>query len=239
MPRDYKHRVTRRRKRRPVSPWLGLAAGLLIGVFAAGIAYFKLAAPPQQPIAAPPFAPQTAEPAANPAPVKEAKQEAKTPAPAPAKPRFDFYTILPEMEVVIPEEELAGNTPSSAFRPVDPPAAAAVEREPDVSAPAKPAAAAAAAPQSQPQPAVKPAASSGGNYFIQSGSFSTMDQAERLKAQLALLGLNASVQKLTLNKQNTIHRVRVGPFRDYASLNEARAVLRQHGIQGTPVMIRK
>jgi cell division protein FtsN len=237
MPRDYKHRATRRRKRRPVSPWLGVAAGLLIGVFAAAIAYFKLATPPQQQIAAPPFAPQTAEPAAGPAPVKEARQEAKTP--APAKPRFDFYTILPEMEVVIPEEELAGNTPSSAFRPVDQPAAAAVESEPDVSAPVKPAAAAAAAPQSQPQPEVKPAASSGGNYFIQSGSFSTMDQAERLKAQLALLGLNASVQKLTLNKQNTIHRVRVGPFRDYASLNEARAVLRQHGIQGTPVMIRK
>jgi len=115
MPRDYKHRATRRRKRRPASPWLGMAAGLLIGLFAAAIAYFKLIAPPQQ-ITAPPFAPETTEPAAEPIPAKEAKQQEKAPSPPPAKPRFDFYTILPEMEVVIPEEELTAKTPSSAFR---------------------------------------------------------------------------------------------------------------------------
>jgi hypothetical protein len=236
MPRDYKNRVTRRRKRRPVSPWLGMAAGLLIGVFAAAIAYFKLIAPPQQ-VTAPPFVPETPEPAAIPAPPKEAKQEEKAPSPSPAKPRFDFYTILPEMEVVIPEEELTAKTPSSAFRPVEQPAAASRESTPAASTPAKPAAAS-ASPQSQPQPAVRPAASSGGNYFLQSGTFNTKDQAERLKAQLALLGLGASVQKVTINK-NTIHRVRVGPFRDYTTLNAARAQMRQHGIQSTPVMIRK
>jgi len=238
MPRDYKHRVTRRRKRPPVSPWVGMAAGLLIGVFAAAIAYFKLIAPPQQ-VAAPAFIPETPAPAAKPATAKETGPEAKTPepSPAPVKPRFDFYTILPEMEVVIPEEELTAKTPSSAFRPVEQPTASAHESAPGGGTPARPAAAS-VAPQSQPQPAVKPAASSGGNYFLQSGSFNTMDQAERLKAQLALLGLGASVQKLTINK-NTIHRVRVGPYRDYTSLNQARALMRQHGIQSTPVMIRK
>ena len=238
MPRDYKHHVTRRRKRRPVSPWVGMAAGLLIGVFAAAIAYFKLIAPPQQ-VVAPPFVPETPQPEAESAPANEASQEAKTPEPsaAPVKPRFDFYTILPEMEVVIPEEELAAKTPSSAFRPVEQPAATIHESAPAAAAPAKPAAAS-ASPQSLPQPAVKPAASSGGNYFLQSGTFNTMDQAERLKAQLALLGLGASVQKVTINK-NTIHRVRVGPFRDYTTLYEARALMRQHGIQSTPLMIRR
>jgi len=231
MSRDYKHRATRRRKHRPASPWLGMAAGLLIGLFAAAIAYFKLIAPPQQ-VTAQPFAPQAPEPAAEPVPAKESKQQEKAPSPSPAKPRFDFYTILPEMEVVIPEDELTAKTPSSVFRPVEQPAAAATEPTP-----AKPAAAS-VSPQSQPQPAVKPAASSGGNYFLQSGSFNTMDQAERLKAQLALLGLGASVQKVTINK-NTIHRVRVGPFRDYSALKQARALMRQHGIQSTPVMIRK
>jgi len=225
MPRDYKHRVTRRRKRRPASPWLGMAAGLLIGLFAAAIAYFKLIAPPQQ-VTAPAFVPETPEP-----------EEETVPSPSPARPRFDFYTILPEMEVVIPEEELTAKTPSSTFRPVEQPAAAAHERAPAASTPAKPAAAS-VSPQSQPPPAVKPASSSGGNYFLQSGTFKTMDQAERLKAQLALLGLGASVQKVTINK-NTIHRVRVGPFRDYTALNAARAKMRQHGIQSTPVMIRK
>lgn len=237
MPRDYKNRVTRRRKRRPVSPWVGMGAGLLIGLFAAAIAYLKLIAPPAPQIAAPAFMPETPVPAAEPVPPKEAKQQEKAPSPSPAKPRFDFYTILPEMEVVIPEEELAAKTPSSAFRPVEKPAAAAPESEPAASTPARPAAASAST-QYQSQPAVKPAASSGGNYFLQSGTFNTMDQAERLKAQLALLGLGASVQKVTINK-NTIHRVRVGPFRDYTALNAARAQMRQHGIQSTPVMIRK
>jgi cell division protein FtsN len=233
MPRDYKHRVTRRRKRRPVSPWLGMAAGLLIGLFAAAIAYLKLSAPPAPQIAAPAFMPETREPAAKAAPPKEANQEEKAPSPSPAKPRFDFYTILPEMEVVIPEEELAAKTPSNAFRPVEKPAAPVHESAPNVNTPVKQTA---ALPQSQPE--VKPAPSSGGNYFLQSGTFNTMDQAERLKAQLALLGLGARVQKVTINK-NTIHRVRVGPFRDYTALNEARALMRQHGIQGTPVMIRR
>jgi cell division protein FtsN len=232
MPRDYKHHVTRRRKRRPVSPWLGMGAGLLIGLFAAAIAYLKLIAPPAPQIAAPAFIPETPEPAAEPAPPKEAKQEEKAPPPLSDRPRFDFYTILPEMEVVIPEEELTAKTPSSAFRPEEQPAADAHERKPE-----KPAAVS-VPPQSQPPPTVKPAASSGGNYFLQSGTFNTMDQAERLKAQLALLGLGASVQKVTINK-NTIHRVRVGPFRDYTTLNEARAQMRQHGIQSTPVMIRR
>jgi len=235
MPRDYKYRATRRRKRRPVSPWVGMGAGLLIGLFAAAIAYMKLIAPPEPQIAAPAFMPETPVPAAEPAPPKEVKQQEKSP--SPARPRFDFYTILPEMEVVIPEEELAAKTPSSAFRPVEQPAAAANESAPAAGTPSKPAAASVST-QNQPKPAVKPAASSAGNYFLQSGTFNSLNQAERLKAQLALLGLGASVQKVTINK-NTIHRVRVGPFRDYTTLNAARAVMRQHGIQSTPVMIRK
>jgi cell division protein FtsN len=232
MPRDYKHRVTRRRKRRPVSPWLGMAAGLLIGVFAAAIAYFKLIAPPQQ-IAAPAFLPETPDPAAQAAPPQEAKQDEKPPVPTPAKQRFDFYDILPEMEVVIPEEEISAKTAPGAFKPVEKPATAALEGEPDVTPVAQPTA---ELPQSQPN--VKPAEPSRGNYFLQSGSFRSVDQADRLKAQLALLGLQASVQKVTINK-NTIHRVRVGPFRDFTSLDEARALMRQRGIQSTPVMIRQ
>lgn len=232
MPRDYKHRVTRRRKRRPASPWLGMAAGLLIGLFAAAIAYLKLIAPPPQPIAAPAFMPETPEPPAQPAPPKEVKQEEKAPAPSPARQRFDFYDILPEMEVVIPEEEIRAKTAPGAFKPVEKPATAVLQNEPDLNPAEKPAA---GLPQSQP--AVKPAGPSRGNYFLQSGSYSSADQANRVKAELAMLGLEASAQKLIINK-NTVHRVRVGPFSDFNSLNKARALLQQRGIQSTPVMIR-
>jgi len=233
MPRDYKNRVTRRRKRRPVSPWLGLAAGLLIGLFAAAIAYLKLTAPPQQHAAAPAFTPETPETPAEPAPAKEAKQEEKAPVPSPAKPRFDFYTILPKMEVIIPEKEIGSKAAPAAFKPADIPSTTVPESKPVVSPMAKPAI---EVPQSRP--IVKPAASSSGNYFLQSDTFRVADQAERLKAQLALLGLEASVQNVTLNK-NMIHRVRVGPFPDFSTLDQARALMRQHGIQSTPVMIRK
>jgi cell division protein FtsN len=233
MPRDYKHHVTRRRKRRPVSPWVGMAAGLLIGLFAAAIAYLKLIAPPAPKIAAPAFMPETREPATKPAPPKEAKQKEQTPSPSPAKPRFDFYTILPEMEVVIPEEEISAKTAPGAFKPAVTPPTAVLESKPDVSAVTKPAT---GLPQSQPN--ARPSKPSGGNYFLQSGSFRAADQADRLKARLALLGLEASVQKVTINK-NTIHRVRVGPFADFSSLDQARALMRQHGLQSTPVMIRR
>lgn len=242
MPRDYKHRATtRRRRRQPVSPWLGVAAGLLVVVFTAAIGYFKFVAPPH-PVAAPPFAAETPASETTPAaPAEEPETEATAPEPPPSKPRFDFYTILPEMEVVIPEEELSSKSPPRAFKPAEKPAATAVdENKSNTTRTTKPAGTTAAvSPQTPMRPEPKPPTSSSGNYFLLSGSFSTADQADHLKAQLALLGLDASIQKLTVNKQNTIHRVRVGPFRDYASLNKARAVLRQHGIQGTPVMIRK
>jgi cell division protein FtsN len=233
MPRDYKHHVTRRRKSRPVSPWVGMAAGLLIGLFAAAIAYLKLIAPPAPKIAAPAFMPETREPAAKPTLPQEAKQEEQTPSPSPAKQRFDFYTILPEMEVVIPEEETSAKTAPDAFKPAVKPATAVLESTPDVSPVTK---TATELPQGQPN--IRPAEPARGNYFLQSDSFRVVDQADRLKAQLALLGLEASVQKVTINK-STIHRVRVGPFADFSSLEQARALMRQHGIQSTPVMIRR
>jgi hypothetical protein len=231
MPRDYKHRVTRRRKRRAVSPWLGMAAGLLAGVFIAAIAYFKLIAPPTH-LAAPAFLSGTPEPAAKPAPPPEAKQEEKAPVPSAAKQRFDFYDILPEMEVVIPEEEISAKTAPGAFKPVEKPATAALQSAPELEPVTK---SMTGLPQSPPT--LKPAAPSRGNYFLQSDSLRGVDQADRLKAQVASLGLGASIQKLTINR-NTVHRVRVGPFADFTSLDKARALLKQHGIQSTPVMIR-
>jgi cell division protein FtsN len=219
MPKDYKYHVIHRRKRKTVSPWLGMFAGLLIGLFAAAIVYLKLLAPqtPQQQAAAPAFMPEATEPPAATAPTKEVKQEEKAPSPSPPKPRFDFYTILPEMEVVIPEEEISGKTGQDAVKPPEKPAAALLQREPDV----------------------KPAAQVRGTYFLQTGSFRSVAQADQFRARLSLLGLETSVQKVTINNKDTYHRVRVGPYRDFSALNQARTLLRQQGIESTPVMIRQ
>ena len=35
MARDYKHRATSRKRRKQVSPWLGMTVGLLVGLFVA------------------------------------------------------------------------------------------------------------------------------------------------------------------------------------------------------------
>jgi cell division protein FtsN len=219
MPRDYKYHVIHRRQRKPVSPWLGMIAGLLIGLLAAAIVYLKLLAPqtPQQQAAAPAFMPETTEPPAAAATPKQVKQEEKTPAPSPPKPRFDFYTILPEMEVVIPEEEISGKTGQDAVKPPEKPAAGLLQSEADA----------------------KPAAQARGTYFLQTGSFRSLAQADQFRARLTLLGLETSVQKVTINNKDTYHRVRVGPYRDFSALKQARTLLSQQGIESTPVMIRQ
>ncbi|MGD2056243.1 MAG: SPOR domain-containing protein [Gammaproteobacteria bacterium] len=194
MPRDYKPRTTRRRRRDRVSPWFGLVAGLLIGLSIAFLIYIKLIAPPAQPPGS--GTPDSAPGASRQAPEQQAETR-KDSVPPPPKPRFDFYTILPEMEVVIPEQEIQGK-PEEGVRKVEKP----------------------------------------GTYFLQAASFRSAQQAEKFKAELALLGLEASIQKVTINNRDTYHRVRVGPFRDLDALNRARRVLSKQGIESTLVRIR-
>ena len=78
--------------------------GHAIGLGVAG--YFYLQAQHRTPAAAP--AAHVPAPAAAP-PAKHAEKKNATADPAAAaaaaKPRFDFYTILPEMEVVVPEAQ--------------------------------------------------------------------------------------------------------------------------------------
>jgi hypothetical protein len=45
MARDYKHRATSRKRRKQVSPWLGMTVGLLVGLFVAFLVYIKMLAP--------------------------------------------------------------------------------------------------------------------------------------------------------------------------------------------------
>lgn len=86
-------------KRRSVGPWAWLLMGMLMGLVLGAIAYLKITMLPDRP----------KEQAAKPAPVTTAKTKAKSKAKEPAvakappSPKFDFYTLLPEMEVAVPE----------------------------------------------------------------------------------------------------------------------------------------
>lgn len=75
-------------------------------------------------------------------------------------------------------------------------------------------------------------------YFIQAGAFQNPADADNRKAQLALLGLEASVEPTTVPEKGTWYRVRLGPFSRVEEINRVRAQLAQNGIDGSLVKVR-
>lgn len=73
---------------------------------------------------------------------------------------------------------------------------------------------------SEPRAVVEP-----GVYVLQAGSFSTHADADRRRAELALHGVESSIQKVTIDDR-TYHRVRIGPTDDLDELNLLRSRLR-------------
>ena len=100
---------------------------------------------------------------------------------------FEFYELLPDAEVVVPEAE--GPRAAPGPPPVDVP----------------------------------------GAYVIQAGAFPEFGEADAVKARLALLGVAAEIQKVTVDER-TFHRVRVGPIENLNELNRLRTRLRQNRI---------
>ncbi len=70
-------------------------------------------------------------------------------------------------------------------------------------------------------PPPKPAA-----YLVQVGSFKAFAPADRLKAQLAFLGIEASIER-----SSGLYRVRVGPFASEKEARAMRARLRAQGLE--------
>lgn len=180
MARDYKHRATRKPSRKPIPGWWWLITGLVVGCFVAFLTTLETnPSDPSQVIRKP--APKMQDARAV------TKTEPKT-LPAPPKPRFDFYTILPEMEVVIPEHEIEER------------------RRLEYTGKGKP-----------------------GNYLIQIGSFRKLSEADRLKAQLALLGVESTIEKVTI-KGTIWHRVKSGPYGNFRAVDKIRNRLHNNQI---------
>lgn len=72
-------------------------------------------------------------------------------------------------------------------------------------------------------------------FFLQVGAFQKAADADNLKAKLALTGLEAGVQEVSIPDKGVMHRVRVGPFRNPDEMNRARTLLSQAGVQGTVI----
>jgi len=72
-------------------------------------------------------------------------------------------------------------------------------------------------------------------YYLQAGAFQNPADADNLKAKLALLGVEATIQTRDLGDKGVFHRVRVGPFRAMDEINRTRTLLTQNNIPATLV----
>ena len=166
-----------RGKRRSGAPlWLWVVAALTLGGFGYFL-YWLSTDLPETPAKTRPAVDRAA-----------ASAEPKTETAKKREPRFTFYTLLPEKEVVVPEGEVR-----------------TLRREEHLGR----------APR--------------GGYFIQAGSFRRMADADRLKARLALLGVESRIERAEV-KGAVWYRVRLGPFASMTEVERVRSRLRRHRI---------
>lgn len=191
---------------------LGIFIGLVIGVsIAFGVVFYlnKSPLPFQNKYEGAPRAdkekPATPGAAASPTPL---------PGKAGDKPagRFEFYELLEGKQSAAPGTAAPGTAAPRVAPPgVAPPSGGIV----------------APAPEAKSAPVTV--------FYLQVGAFQKPEDADNLKARLALTGLEASVQEVTIPEKGIMHRVRVGPFRDPDEMNRARTQLSQTGVQGTVI----
>lgn len=177
MSRDYakKNRSPNRRRapaKPPVPAWVWLLVGGMLGAFIMFLIYLADVVPEatkqEKPVAATPKKTPRADSDAEKVP----------------KPRFDFYKLLQESEVIVPATE-----PAQTVEKITEPQPDSIE------------------------------------YILQVGSFKNNVDADKLRAQLILLNLDARIEKVTIRNGELWHRVIVGPFNDQSRLASARSTL--------------
>jgi cell division protein FtsN len=143
--------------------------------------------------------------------VREVRPEVAAKPLVPPPPRYDFYDMLPKQNVG--ETSVPPPTESIAAKPVPAPVPLAQTDVPpmkEVTAP-EPAKTVASLPPALDKSKSAPANT--GQVLVQVGAFRRYEEADRRKAELALLGYNASIQAANVNGE-TWHRVKIGPLSD-------------------------
>lgn len=133
---------------------------------------------------------------------------------APAKSNFDFYSVLPEKEVVIPDAELSAKAKAEQARAQQQAQAAAAAGTTAAIAPAT--------------------GAGGGHYMLQVVATGDARAADEFKARLAMLGFAAKVYTSTSDGK-TINRVRLGPYASASETEAAKKSLAENSINSFPV----
>ncbi|UXY15733.1 SPOR domain-containing protein [Chitiniphilus purpureus] len=71
--------------------------------------------------------------------------------------------------------------------------------------------------------------------YLQIGAFQNEQDADNLKAKLALVGVEASIFTADIPGKGVWHRVRVGPFNNLGDLERTRDLLKNSGVESTAV----
>ncbi len=77
----------------------------------------------------------------------------------------------------------------------------------------------------------------GTEYLVQAGSFEQLADADRLRASLLLLGLDANTRTVKLDRGHTWHRVLVGPFDSQRDTRRVMTRLREQRIE--PLLLKR
>jgi len=88
--------------------------------------------------------------------------------------------------------------------------------------------------QAPAMPAAAPAKTAAGT-LLQVGAFQQIEDAENLRARLAILGFEAQVRAVEVAGRGRVHRVRVGPFASSEDLNRVQEQLSRNGLPATIV----
>jgi len=200
--------------------WIHMLAGLAIGLTVAWGIYVSDRRQP--PIPAP--VAQESEPEAPPAEVTEIIPEASEEAVT-----FDFYDMLPNLDVELYEDPVVAKAPA----PVQPLTVA--ETQP-VSQSESQSLAEPVAPTPAAAPAAAPVSASTarivekpGIYILQAGSFTSLEVAQRRKTEINALGVQSEIKKGTVNDK-TVYRVYTAPMDSPGDVNRVSTLLSGVGI---------
>lgn len=75
-------------------------------------------------------------------------------------------------------------------------------------------------------------------YFLQAGAFQNQGDAENLRARLALMGTESSIQTIQIPDKGTWHRVRLGPYAKVDDVSRVRQTLKTNGVDTTLIRVR-